>query len=489
MTLADELDPTAVDDFVGEAAAGVDVAPFPGDVHADPVTLEVTTEPARDGLAVQPDLAATAVAAAVATPGPDVITVPVGVDPPRTDAADLEAVAARARAALEAPLTLTAGDQVIVLQPTDLAPLIGAAEERDGEASILVLDVDPDDANAALAPFAEQLDIAAQSARFEIASAHATFDTKGDATFRPQPADVQIVPGVDGRRFNSVVAAVQLSELLSTPIREAELQLQVVRPTTSGDDLSVLGVTHLLGTFTTYHDCCQPRVSNIHRIADILDGTVVEPGRQFSINTIVGERTPEKGFVAAPAIYQGELRDEIGGGISQFATTSFNAIFFAGLPLDSWHAHSLYISRYPMGRESTVHFPLIDIAFTNDTGHGILFDTSYSSTSITVSIYGADDGREVSAVMHGGTNYTPFPTRYRENSALAPGTSRVIQSGTQGFDVHFERIIRRGGDEVVEELMTRYQPKPTIIERNSRAPAPAPEPEPSPTPAGGRNRR
>ena len=455
--LPDELDPDAVAAFIEDTSDAVDIAPFPGGVSADPTTLQVTTQDPHEGRAVQRDAMAAAIAEAIATPGPDDLELPVAVDPPRTDGDDLDALAERASRALEAPLTLTVAEQVIVLEPTDLARLIGAAEERDGETARLVLHVDPDAALAVLAPFAPQVDVDAIPARLDITSTHPTFDVKGDATFQPEPADVQVVPGQDGRRLNSVLAAVQLSDLLDAGTHEAELELQRVPPDTTEGELTGLGITHLLGSFTTYHDCCQARVDNIHRIADILDGTVVRPGEQFSVNGIVGERTAEKGFVPAPAIYQGELRDEIGGGISQFGTTSFNAIFFAGMPLDAWHAHSLYISRYPMGRESTLHYPLIDVAFTNDTPHGILFDTSYTSTSLTVSIFGADDGREVSAVMHGPTNYRDYPTRYRENSALRPGSSRVIQTGTDGFDVAFERVIRRGSTETVEELDPRRE--------------------------------
>ena len=48
---------------------------------------------------------------------------------------------------------------------------------------------------------------------------------------------------------------------------------------------------------------------------------------------------------------------EIGGGVSQFATTMFNAAFFAGLDIDEYQAHSEYFDRYPCGREATMGYP------------------------------------------------------------------------------------------------------------------------------------
>ncbi|MDX1450476.1 MAG: VanW family protein, partial [Acidimicrobiia bacterium] len=75
------------------------------------------------------------------------------------------------------------------------------------------------------------------------------------------------------------------------------------------------------------------------------------------------------------------------GGISQFATTFFNAAFFAGLELEEYQSHSIYISRYPYGREATLSFPKPDLVVRNTTLYPVLIWTSYTDTSITVSLY------------------------------------------------------------------------------------------------------
>lgn len=139
--------------------------------------------------------------------------------------------------------------------------------------------------------------------------------------------------------------------------------------------------------FTTYHDAGGNRVINIHRIADLVRGVIIAPGASFSINDFVGKRTAENGFVSAGAISNGEHRDEIGGGISQFATTTFNALYFAGLQIDASQAHSESFSRYPRGREATMGFPTPDLAFTNNTPYGIMIWTSYTDTSLTITLY------------------------------------------------------------------------------------------------------
>lgn len=146
-------------------------------------------------------------------------------------------------------------------------------------------------------------------------------------------------------------------------------------------------IVEKVGEFTTRHQCCQSRVTNIHAIADIVRGLYLLPDESVSLNEYVGRRTRAKGFVPAGAIRSGHLEAEVGGGVSQFATTIFNAAFFAGLDIPVYQAHSLYFSRYPFGREATISHPAPDLVLHNTTDYPVLIWTSYTGTSITVSMY------------------------------------------------------------------------------------------------------
>ncbi len=146
-------------------------------------------------------------------------------------------------------------------------------------------------------------------------------------------------------------------------------------------------ITEKVSEFTTPHNCCETRVRNIQRIADIVRGVYLIPGETLSLNEYVGPRTVENGFFAAGAIRQGHLVEEIGGGVSQFATTIFNAAYFAGMDFAEYRSHSLYFSRYPYGREATISSPAPDLVMTNTTPYPILIWTSYTDDSITVSMY------------------------------------------------------------------------------------------------------
>jgi hypothetical protein len=146
-------------------------------------------------------------------------------------------------------------------------------------------------------------------------------------------------------------------------------------------------ITEPVAEFTTNHPCCESRVTNIQTMADFMRGKYLLPGETLSINDYVGPRTPDKGYVSAGAIRGGHMIEELGGGVSQFITTLFNAAFYGGLDLDEYQSHSIYFSRYPYGREATLSIPGPDLVITNSTDHPVLIWPTYDDTSITVTLY------------------------------------------------------------------------------------------------------
>jgi len=175
--------------------------------------------------------------------------------------------------------------------------------------------------------------------------------------------------------------------IFNRPQGPLALGLVVRSPRLTDEQAGALGVKEQVSSFATKHPCCQPRVTNIHRIADIVRGQVIPPGQSFSINEFVGERTTEKGFVVDKVIAEGRFETDVGGGVSQFATTLFNAAWFAGLEFGEYQSHSLAISRYPKGREATLGFPHPDLVIKNPSPHGVMIWPTYTNGEIRVSLY------------------------------------------------------------------------------------------------------
>jgi hypothetical protein len=169
--------------------------------------------------------------------------------------------------------------------------------------------------------------------------------------------------------------------------------------------------------------------------------------------------------------------------VSQLSTTLFNAVFF-GCYEDVTHTvHSLYISRYPMGREATLNYPSIDNKFRNDSGSGVLIRTSYTATSITVSLYGNREGRTCRAEGPNILETIPPSVTYVDDPTLPAGTERVVREGLTGYVVENFRVISRPGrPDVRQRFVARYAMRPTRIARGTGPPPPAPPAPPAPPP-------
>ena len=91
-----------------------------------------------------------------------------------------------------------------------------------------------------------------------------------------------------------------------------------------------------------------------------------QAGETFSLNGATEPRNESNGYVEAGIISEGHASRGVGGGVSQVATTLYNAAYFAGMTDVTHKPHSFYISRYPPGREATVFEGAIDMKFRND---------------------------------------------------------------------------------------------------------------------------
>jgi len=215
-----------------------------------------------------------------------------------------------------------------------------------------------------------------------------------EARFVVEGGVLKLIAGRDGTQCCDAAAVdVIESEVLhrdpdsEPPDDVGPLPLAPVPPERGLVEARALNIVERIAEFTTPHKPGEPRVRNIHRIADLMRGQIIEAGETLSVNDIVGKRTAERGFVSAPVIQDGSFGEGIGGGVSQFATTLFNASFLAGLEFPEYQSHSIYISRYPYGREATLSFPRPDLKIHNPTPHGVLIWPTYTDTSITVSLW------------------------------------------------------------------------------------------------------
>ena len=295
---------------------------------------------------------------------------------------------------------------------------------------------------------------------------------KGLGLKQPKDADITIAKGkpkivasVDGIGIDPAALATGALGVLEKPAsaRTITVEASVQKAKFTTADAKKLGVKQVTGSFTTYYPGSAYRVNNIGKAARMINGTFLKPGETFSMNATLGKRTAAAGWMAGGGIEGGKIKTLQGGGISQATTTTFNAIFFAGLE-DIYHKpHSLYFSRYPVGREATLDWVSVDMKFRNDSPYGVVLQAwttgrTGQTGSVTVKVW--------STKRYTVKASTPVRSNYRAPAATqydsSPGC--VAQSAMSGFDVHFNRLFYKGKKLVkTEPFFWRYNTLTPVV--------------------------
>lgn len=368
---------------LGELAEASSVPATEPTVEAEGSTMVAV--PGVDGNIVTTGQVAEAIAAGAVAADGGAVSVVVEPEPAAPSISDDEAaeLAFLATSALNEPVTVVVDTTSFELAPEDLAGWL-VTNVNSGR---LELGIDTSAAIAGLNELAPQLGAPEVPVQFAVNGGVVSFSGGAPGTICCEPDTVE-----------------RLILALSTDERVALLESEP-KPLERGPQWAEdLKITTPIGSFTTNYPAGQDRAINIVRIAEILRGTVIEPGETFSVNGSTGPRTREQGFVDGGIIINGELSTGVGGGISQYATTLFNAAFFAGLDIPDYMMHTLYISRYPYGREATLAYNSVDLKITNNTPYGVLLWSESTPDSITVTLYstpwvtGEQTGQSESAV-------------------------------------------------------------------------------------------
>ncbi|HWI44385.1 MAG TPA: VanW family protein [Nocardioides sp.] len=381
---------------------------------------------------------------------------------PDIDDADVaKAVASFANPAMADPVTLVFGKSEVRLRPRQYAAAL-ALEPQDG-ALVPVVD------QAALTKLVEQA---------------TTEGEPVDATVRLVRGKPRVIPAKPGVSFDPAEVASVFQGLLTAPVgqRSGAVKAKVAEADFTTAEAKALKIKEKVSEFSTHYPHADYRNTNIGRAAELVDGTVLKPGETFSLNKIVGERTAGNGFTEGYIISNGILKKDLGGGVSQMATTTFNAMFFAGLKDVQHKPHSFYIDRYPVGREATVAWPTVDLRFQNDTPYGVLVhawvvpSTPARPGTVTVQMW--------------STKHWDIESKTSDRYATVPPKTRTLttadcepNTGWPGFQVDVTRIFRKPGQSAVdhtEKFHTLYTPADTVVCKKPTAPPPAAGSKPDP---------
>ena len=424
--------------------------------------LNVAVVPGRDGLKLDRPAAAATVVHALAGFERLPVELPVHRARPAVTTGALRPVAAQARTALSAPVTLALEGTRWRLPRWRIAGLLELPSGGTRKLSIGGVKAD-----RWLARLQRSVNRPPKNADFLITS-----------------SGVEIIPEQDG--FELDVDASKKAILAAALRRQGRVARLTVAHTPAertAAGAKRMGITGLVGSYETIYGGEANRLHNVRLVAQLVDRTLVAPGATFSFNGATGERTAEKGFREAPVIINGELQTGLGGGVCQVSTTVFNAAFEAGLPITQRTNHALYISHYPTGRDATVNYPDLDLKFVNDTGHWLLLRTFVGSSSLTVALYGTPVHRRVESetaplrvTAQPGVKRVPDPERLVGETSLEsygePARSTSVR----------RRVYSSSGKLLSDDTWSSYYvAEPRVVIYGTK-PKPKPKPKPPPPP-------
>ncbi|MEU8545349.1 VanW family protein [Streptomyces sp. NPDC048717] len=404
----------------------------------------VVTRP-RDGQSLDADKAVDALRTAYPPVGAGAspVLLPVSVTHPKVRAAEIARfVKDFAEPAVSGPVTLTSGDQRLSISPATLSAHLKVTAEKGRLGSSL-------DASGLMKDPA----VARRLDSFTGSPVEARLGVRDGKVVVEQE-------GRSGRQVSAEALGAAVEPLLTKKgdaARTGPVTTTATPPRLSSGSLAQLGITEQMSTFTVNFPTAPYRTTNIGRAVELINGSLVQPGEEWSFNRTVGERTPANGFVDGTMILDGRYQLAPGGGVSAVATTVYNALFFAGVQPVEHGAHSFYIERYPAGREATVAWGSLDLRFRNDTGKPLYIKASSTDSSVTVTFLGTKKYDSVEAVAGPRTHITAPGVR------TGSGATCQAQDPLEGFDITVDRVFKNGGTEVKRETFaTHYTPRDKV---------------------------
>ena len=266
--------------------------------------------------------------------------------------------------------------------------------------------------------------------------------------------------------------------------KDFDAQIQVTASSVEPEisKASAQSLYQTIGTYTTNTTANSKRNTNVKLAAQQLNGTIVQPGEELSFNDTVGERTEAKGYQAAAAYNNGEVVQEIGGGVCQVSTTLYNAVLKAGMKISRRQSHTFEPSYVTPGMDATVSWGGPDFRFINTSKAAVGIKASYYNQTVTVSVYGIP-------VLEEGVTYSlestklgdldpPAPT-YEEDQTVPLDQEITVSAGSNGSRWETRLIIKKNGEVISREVdhTTSYKGHAAVIKRNTSGVVLTPEGE------------
>lgn len=206
--------------------------------------------------------------------------------------------------------------------------------------------------------------------------------------------------------------------------------------------------------------------SNVALAADFLANAVVKPGEVFSLSNRIGPFSLAKGYQKGPTYRGNQIVQSVGGGVCKVASTLYNVVTYANLPIVERYAHSMLVPYVPPGQDATISYSgNKDFKFRNNTADPILIWADTKGNTLYIAMYGVQEPPQV-RWRHQELDRVKYPSVSRINPKLASGEEKEIIPGADGLTIKswIEITHSDGHVEIKERGIDHYQPMTRVVE-------------------------
>ena len=278
--------------------------------------------------------------------------------------------------------------------------------------------------------------------------------------------------GTPGKAVDQEKLAADLVEAVTSRNYDAVIQAEVNETAPELSEADAREQYQRLSTFTTETTANEKRNTNVKLAAQAINGTIVQPGEEFSFNKVVGPRTAEKGYQEAAAYSGGEVVQEPGGGVCQVSSTMYRVAFQSGMQITYRRSHTFEPNYVTPGQDAAISWDIPDFRFINTSKAAIGIRANYSNRKMTVSFYGVpvlEKGITWSLESEKTDELPPPEPTYVEDPTLDPGTEVTQKAATNGSRWITYKIVSKNGTvvEKTEDHAKTYKGHAAVIRRNT----------------------
>lgn len=266
---------------------------------------------------------------------------------------------------------------------------------------------------------------------------------------------VTAVDKVDGLTVDVDASTTIVSNYIASEWNGGEggVRLKVDTIPASGDVSRFDGITDVLGLYkTTFDPSNTGRTTNIRRAAELINGTMLQPGEEFNFSTVVGKTTAENGFELAGSYENGAVVDTYGGGICQVSTTLYNAVLRSEIEVTERYPHSITVRYVDPSLDAAIADGSKNFRFVNSTDHAIYIYARTGSQTITFGIFGKETRDPARTIKFESrtVSTTEHTSKIKLDSSKSYGTI-TASGGHDGLEAQAWKLIYQNGTKQSEE--------------------------------------